>query len=331
MTGGCADFYRRQLKERILNLNYISLLNTIATLFLLLASGFISRKIGFIDETSTKKLSDLIVKIGQPFLIISSLISLEYSPENLRKGLSVLALSIFLHIIMAALAFIFSRGFRSLDERKISEFAMVFTNCGFIGFPIIDSLYGSEGLFCGAFYLIGFHIFTWTWGIFILSKGRSDIKLTSRKVFVNFGTVPSLIGFVLFLLPFRMPDFLVGFSSYLSGLCTPVAMLITGALLATRDLRRIFTSAGNYLVCFCKLVVIPATVAVILRLCGLGSFYVIFGTVMAAMPSAAVVTMFCEMYDLDSGYASELVGISSLFSVATLPVIVALAQFVAEI
>lgn len=312
-------------------MNYISLLNTIATLFLLLSSGFAARKIGFIDETATKKLSDLIVKIGQPFLIISSLISLEFSYDNLKKGLAALLLSVFLHFIMGALAYVFSKGFKDINERKIAEFSLVFTNCGFIGFPIMESLYGSAGLFCGAFYLVGFHIFTWTWGIFILSKGRSDIKLTVRKAFVNFGTIPSLIGFILFLIPLRKPEFLTDFASYFSGLCTPIAMLITGVLLATRSVRELFLSKGNYLVCFCKLILIPAAVGVVLRTIGLDSFYITFGVVMAAMPSAAVVTMLSEMYNLNSGYASQLVGSTSLFSVATLPLMVGFAQFISNI
>lgn len=312
-------------------MNYGALLSSDATLFLLLAAGFIANKTHVIDEVSTKKLSSVIVKIGQPFLLISSLISLDFSIENLKMGLSTLALSFGLHVFMAALAFLFSKGFRKDPNRSITEFALIFTNCGFIGFPIINSLYGEKGLFCGAFYLVGFHLFLWTWGVFVLSRGREDIKLTPKKIFINYGTIPSLIGIVLFLLPFRLPDTIISFSGYLAGLCTPVSLLITGALIASRSPRLLFGKLSTYVIAFLKLIVIPVLTACVLRLIGLDPFFIVFGTVMAALPTASVVSMFSELYSMDSGYSSQLVGITTLFSVGTLPLLVLFAQFISAV
>lgn len=303
-------------------MDYTAFLYTLGTLFLLLVTGFIARKTDIIDDVSTKKLSAVIVKIGQPFLIISSLLTQEFSVDNLKTGLLVTLLSVCLHVFMAALAWLFSSRFRDLGMRGITEFALIFTNCGFVGFPILQSLYGDRGLFCGAFYLIGFHLFTWSWGLFVLTRGRDDVKLTAKNILVNFGTVPIAIGIALFLLPFRMPSVITDFTKYLAGLCTPVSLLITGALIATRRPKEIFGRPVVYVISFFRLVVIPVATACILRLIGLDPFYVIFGTVMAAMPSAAVVTMFCEMYSLDSAYSSQLVGITTLLCTGTLPLIV---------
>ncbi|MBR7032629.1 MAG: AEC family transporter [Clostridia bacterium] len=312
-------------------MNYGALLSSDATLFLLLAAGFIANKTRIIDEITTKKLSAVIVKIGQPFLLISSLISLDFSIENLKMGLFTLVLSFCLHVFMALLAFLFSKGFKKNSNRSIIEFALIFTNCGFIGFPIISSIYGEKGLFCGAFYLIGFHLFLWTWGVFVLSRGRDDIKLTPKKIFINYGTVPSLIGIVLFLLPFRMPPAIVSFSQYLAGLCTPVSLLITGALIASRSPKQIFGNVSSYIVSILKLAVIPVITACVLRLIGLDPFFIVFGTVMAALPSASVISMFSELYSMDSSYSSQLVGITTLFSVGTLPLLVMFAQFIGSL
>ena len=303
-------------------MDFVAFLNTIGTLFLLIVAGFVAYKTSVIDDVSTKKLSTVIVKIGQPFLIISSLLTQEFSAEKLRTGLFVMLLSVGLHVFMAAAAWLFSFRIRDIGMRGITEFALIFTNCGFVGFPILQSLYGDKGLFCGAFYLIGFHLFTWSWGLFVLTRGRDDVKLTVKNILVNFGTVPIAIGIVLFLLPFRMPPAVTEFTKYLGGLCTPVSLLITGALIATRRPREIFGKPIVYLVSFLKLILIPVAVACILRLIGLDSFYVIFGTVMAAMPSAALVTMFSEMYSLDSAYASQLVGITTLLCTGSLPLVV---------
>ena len=312
-------------------MNFVSLLNTIATIALLLATGFGLRKWGVIDNAVSKGLSSIIVKVAQPMLIISSLISLEYSAENLKKGLTALALSLGVHFVLGILAHFGAFGIRDFDERKIAEFAVMFTNCGFIGFPIIESLYGAEGLFCGAFYVVGFHLFTWTWGMAILSRGRDDIKLTPKKIFVNFGTVPCLIGFILFLLPFDLPPFFSMTAGYLANLATPVSVLITGSLIATGSLRELFGRGKNYYVAALRLLVFPAVICVGLKLCGLSEFFVIFGTVMAAMPSASVVTMFGELYNINPPYASRLVGLTSILCVVTLPLAVAFGAWVAAL
>lgn len=295
-----------------------------------MATGFGLRRAGVIDNVFSKNLSTLIVKVAQPMLVISSLISLEYTRENLMRGLGAVVLSFALHTGMGIAAHFAVKGFRDADERKISEFAIMFTNCGFIGFPIIESLYGKDGLFCGAFYVVGFHLFIWTWGMAILSRGRNDIKLTPKKIFVNFGTIPCLIGFILFLIPWPMPAFLVKTTDYLASLATPISVLITGSLIATGSMRDLFGRFGNYAVSFLRLILFPVAVCVALKLCGLGEFMIIFGTVMAAMPSASVITMFGELYDINPGYASRIVGITSMLCVVTLPLLVAFASFVAK-
>ncbi len=307
-------------------MNFISLLNTVATIAVLLLVGFFSRKGGLIDDAFSKKLSNLIVKIGQPMLLLSNLISLEYSAENLKRGLIALSLSLGIHFFIGVLAHIVTKGYKNLDEKKIAEFAVVFANCGFIGFPIIESLYGKEGLFCGAFYLIGFHIFTWSWGIFILSRGRDDIKLTPKKIFINLGTVPSFIGIFIFLLPLPVPEFVPDSASYIASLCTPISLFITGSLIATDKVTKLFSKRANYPVIFLRLVISPLLVCALLKILGFSEFYVMFGTVMAAMPSGAIATMFSEMYSLNSKFASQLVGGTSILCVATLPLVVLAAQ-----
>ena len=303
----------------------------VATLAILLAVGFGSRKLGLIDDAFSKKLSKLVVNIGQPTLIVSSLISQEYSAENLKRGLIALGISFGLHSFMGLLAFLFAKFIKDFDKRKISEFGMVFVNAGFIGFPILESLFGADGLFCGAFYLIGFHMFLWTWGILILSRGREDIKPTPRKIFLNCGTVPCFIGFALYLLNLPIPQFLTQPLGYLAELCTPLAMMIAGSLIATGSLRELFGAGVNFFTATIKLLVMPAIVCVCLNLLGLSDFYVIFGTVMAALPSASMVTILGEIYGISPAFASRVVGFTTIVCSFTLPLMVAVAQLVVKL
>lgn len=311
-------------------MSFTSLLSTIATLALLLAAGVITGKLKIVDEVSTAKLSTLIVKLGQPFLIINALIGIEPTPENIKSGLLILALGTAIHIFMAILAYFLAKPIRGFDERKLTEFGMLFTNCGFIGFPILESIFGETGLFYGAFYIISFHIFTWTWGIAILARGREDIKITPKKALVNFGTIPSLIGIVLFLSGLQLPEFVTDFSSYIASLCTPISMLITGANLSRRGMKSMLTTPSVYLTNAVRLIVMPLAVTTALWLVGVPDYMVVFGCVMAAMPTAAVITMFGEMYHISPGCAAELVGSTSLLSVATLMPVIKFAEFLCQ-
>jgi predicted permease len=314
-------------------MNFTALLTIIATLFLLMACGFFARKKGIIDDVASKRLSTLIIKIGQPMMIISALTEAEFSYENLGDGFLYIGIGIIFHAVMGGLAFVLCKGFKDLDERKITEFSLMFVNGGFIGFPILEALFGAKGLFLAAFFNISFHLFIWSWGVAILARKRSDIKLTVRKIFINLGSIPCLIGVLIYMLvipfpSFALPAFLSKFFLYLSNLCTPISVLITGALLATRTPKQIFGSGKIYYFSAMKLIVLPLIVCVICKLIGLPQDMTLFVTVEAALPAASSITMFSEIYGLNSGYASQTVGTSSLLSVGTLPLVLLAAQWI---
>lgn len=314
-------------------MNFTALLTIIATLFLLMACGFFARKRGIIDDVASKRLSTLIIKIGQPMMIISALTEAEFSYENLGDGFLYIGIGIVFHAVMGGLAFLLCKGFKDLDERKITEFSLMFVNGGFIGFPILEALFGAKGLFLAAFFNISFHLFIWSWGVAILARKRSDIKLTVRKIFINLGSIPCLIGVLIYMLVIPFPDFVLPaflskFFMYLSNLCTPISVLITGALLATRTPKQIFGSGKIYYFSAMKLLVLPLIVCVICKLIQLPQDMILFVTVEAALPAASSITMFSEIYGLNSGYASQTVGTSSLLSVGTLPLVLLVAQWI---
>jgi len=306
-------------------MNLTALISTVACLFLLLAAGYAARKFGIINDAFSKGLSTLIIKIGQPALIINSLIRTTYDSEGLKEGLFIVLIGFGLHAFMAVYAYIACRPIRDFDERKLSEFALIFSNCGFVGFPILQSIMGERGLFWGAFFFISFHTLTWSWGIMILARGRADIRPKLKNILINFGTVPCAIGLAIYLSRIPVPEFILSFTGYLSSLCTPISMLITGALLATMPLKKLFTSGALYLTSLHKLLILPVLVCVVMKLIGIPNDYTLFATILAGLPTAAVITMFGELYEIKPSYAALTVGMTSLFSVVTLPVVVWLA------
>lgn len=327
-------------------MNFTALLNMIATLFLMLIVGFFAGKLGIVSPTASKNLSRLIITIGQPALIIYSVVRMDYSTENLLLGLEVLVFGILLHAVLAVISYFAYFRFRQLDERKITEFATIFGNVGFIGIPILESLFGAKGAFMGAFFVVSFNLVLWTWGISILARKRDDIKLTPKKILVNYGTVPSAIGFVLFLakglFPTVLPADVISVTatvcspfmmclSYMASLCTPVSMLIIGALLAGRSLKQILGSGKIYYLCFIKLLVIPAIVIVLMRLFGFDAEWILFAATVTSMPCATTVTMLAELHDIAPGYSAQAVGTTSLLSIASMPCVIWFAQWLIQV
>ena len=312
-------------------MDFSAFLTTVITMFVILIVGLVLGKTNVIDSTASKKLSKLIVTVAQPALIINSIISIEYSPENLKLALISLALAFAMHFIMALIAYVACMKMKKLDERKVTEFAMVFGNIGFLGIPVLGSLFPENGAFVASFFVVSFNILLWIIGLGILARQRDDIKLSAKKIFINKGTVPSLIGFAIFLIPalfpsFALPIFVTKSVSYIASLCTPVSMLIIGALLAPRSLKNIFGSGKVYYLCLFKLIVIPLFFCFTMKLLGFSDFWVLFITAVSAMPSATSTSMFAELYDTAPGFSAQGVGTSTLLSIGTMPLIIYLAS-----
>lgn len=307
----------------------------VITLFILMAVGYIAYKLHIVDDTATNRLSKLIICIGQPCMIINAFVKYQYTKSGFADGFTIVGLGFLLHAVMAAIAFAACKlfRFRNFDEAKISEFAIIFGNCGFLGFPLMEALFDAEGLFLAAFYNISFQICVWTWGIAIMARKRGDIKLTPKKIFLNYGTVPCVIGIIFYLVSpyFTCPAPLASTFSYLASLCTPVSVIVTGALLATRKPKQIFADPQIYYLSAVKLLAIPFAVCLIAHICGLGDKITVFLTIMAAVPSASTVTMLADLYGISPGYASQAVGTTSLLSVATMPVVISLANLILKI
>jgi predicted permease len=291
-------------------------------------------------------------------MIIAALAKADYTPENVTIAWQVVVISTVMHLLMALMAFLLCKLLKKKpDENKIFEFSLVFANAGFIGFPILDAIFGDGvGSFMGAFYVISFHLLLWTWGIMILARGREDIKLTPKKVFLNYGTVPCAIGILIFLLKgvivipegsalLPVCNASMSFFSYLGNLCTPISVLVTGALLATISLPKMFTRGKLYLHSTIKLIVFPLVICTLAKLaftCITAAFpdalsaqsveiYILLSAAMAGVPSAATISMLAELYNIEPGYASQSVGMTSILSTATLPVVMLAAQWIASL
>jgi predicted permease len=316
-----------------MGVDFSSLISTCASLFLLIALGFLLRKIHVTDEDFSKKLSTLVAKAGMPFLMIYSITGLEYSAEKLKNGVWILVFGTLAHFLMAVLAkLIFFRA-KDADEKKIYEFGCIFSNCAFIGYPILGALFGPIGLFYGAFYVVTYNLGCWSYGALLMAKGKAGYRVTFRSMFLNVGIISCVSGFLLYALQIPIPDFLRTTAMHVGNLCTPLSLIVTGSLLATIPLGKMFSNHKLYLFCAVKLVALPLLFALVLHLCGAEKLIgdidlTVFLAVMVSLPPAALTSLFANMYDVKPTFAAQLVSLGTLLSPLTTLLVIKLTQIV---
>ncbi|MBQ8497925.1 MAG: AEC family transporter [Clostridia bacterium] len=316
-----------------MNLDFQALITTCISLLLLIAVGFIFRKIGILDEDFTKKLSSLVAKAAMPFLIVHSITSLAFSTEKLINGLLILFFGTLAHTFMALAAKLIFCRTRDFDEKKIYEYGCIFSNCAFIGYPILNALFGEIGLFYGAFYVITYNLGCWSYGMIIMSRGKPERKITVRKMFINIGTVACAIGLALYISQIPIPSFLRTTMNHIGSLCTPLSLLVTGSLLAAMPLKNVFCNPKLYAFCGVKLILLPLIAALLLHLCGVSALIAeidltVFLAMMIGLPPAAMTSLFANMYDVKPSYAAQLVSLGTMLSPLTILIVIKLTEMI---
>lgn len=288
----------------------------------MVAVGFICDKVGLFTEKTARKLVDLLMYFIVVCMLVKSFVGIELNEETLKKFLISMLLGFALHIIAILLNVPFFR--KKNDERPIFKYACIYGNVGFMALPLAQAVLGDEGVFYCANGVIAFNVITFIHGISLMSRKKE--KLDIKKLILNPGVISVVIGLPLFLLQVKLPVVIAKPLEYFSQINTPIAMLIFGTYLANTDLRTVFTEKRIYVVAIFKLILMPLACIGIFRLCGVTGTLLTAFAITACVPSANNTFMFATKFDRDTGLASRTVALVSLFSVVTMPVIIAFAQ-----
>ena len=293
------------------------ILNQVITLFLIMVAGFISRKAGFINEQVNKRLSDILLQITSPAMIFTSFI-FEFSKDKLMNMLYVFGFTALIFVISIIFAEMFTRKLPD-DEKPVVKTSFVFTNCGYMGFPILGALFGQEGIFYTSIFVVVYLIFLWTYGVFVF-KGEGNIR-ELKRAFLSPSLFAVYIGLSVFIFQLPVPKALVNAADMLGSMTMPLAMLIIGAIFADADLKKMLRGWKVYFVSLIRLILLPVIVYLAGSLLRLPDTVVFVCVALTAMPVGANIAVFAEKYEKNPFLASQLITVSTFFSIFTIPVI----------
>ncbi len=298
---------------------FLVVAGSVATLFLMMAVGFFFAKRGMLGEQALSQMSSLLLKVVAPCVVIGAL-QVEFSAELLKTLGAALAVLVGLYVLYGVLVhFLFRKQPRQTGDPL--RFGVMFGNIGFMGLPLIRAVLGEEALVFCTVALAVFNVANWTYGVVLMGE-----RVSLKKAVVNPGVIGTAIAVTLFLLRLRLPGPLLSAVNYLGDLNTPLAMVVIGGQMASADLLATFRERRLYLATAIKLAALPLlTLAVLLPL-GLEPLLTLTVVILAACPTAGVTSMFSQMFHKDTALSAQLVTLSTLLSVVTLPLITLLAR-----
>ena len=296
----------------------------VVILFVLIAVGFGANKAKIINDKTVAGMTDLILYIVTPCVIINSY-QREFDPAMLKALIIAAAASIAsfaLNIVIAHLAI------RDKDKRreKVLRMGVVFSNCGYMSLPLQSALLGSEGVFYGATYVALFNIVLWTYGAAVMSGDVRSISM--KKILFNPGIIGTVFGVGLFISSVALPSVIREPISYLAALNTPIPMMIIGYRLASASLK--IKGFNAYLAMFLRLIATPLIFLLGLYMFGIGGALAVSLTVAVSAPCAAATTMFSEKFGGDTSLSAAMVSVTTIISVITMPLIVGLASLISS-
>lgn len=337
-----------------------NLIFRVALLFIMMVPGVILKKCKMCPDGFGKGLSNLVLYIAQPAMILYAYISCEAKFADIWLNvLLVFIFSLFVHFLFSAVALLL---FRSAEDgkRRMLRFVTIFSNAAFMGIPLIESIFGAEAAIYASIYNISFNLFLWTLGVHLCTRktgedmdgdGDSDLrdealsaihytkKETSLlKVLLHPVTIASAVGIVLLICNVDVGlmekwglSIVTETTLMLKNLVAPLSMIVIGLRLADIKLTGIFKDRHMYLFLFLRHLALPLAVLGIIKLvqlCGIpvSDVVLLVTTILAATPAASSATMFAERYNCDAVYVSRLVVISTVISIATMPLVIILAQ-----
>lgn len=288
-------------------------------LFIIVVLGYALCKLGYMGDKFDQKLSTIVIDITCPALILSSVMGDTLPDRTLI--LPLLGVGFLTYILLLVFGFWVPRLIaKNRDDQGMIGFALMFANVGFIGYPIVSSIFGPQSIFYAALLNMPNTFFIFTAGV-MLVKGEYSIKSLNPKILFSPAMLAAFAAALIVAFGLRVPDLVARPVTMVGGITVPAALMVIGSSMARLPLREIIGSGKVYVSSLVRLVVVPVTLYLVFRACGVDSVINNINTVVIAMPVASFGTMFCMKYGRNPSLMTEITFVTTVFSILTIPLV----------
>ncbi len=295
---------------------YIRLL----VIVLLVIIGFFLARRKLIGPQTAKNLVNLLLFVFMPMALLTAFPE-QYSPNLMPFFFSGLGAGAVVNLALIIIAkLVFNKWFYKGELRHQSQFAFIFNNATFLGYPIVIGAFGPEGLLAYCGFIIAFNITLFSYGIWLFTH-KIDRKLF-LSVLINPNIIAVVVGAALFLLNIALPAPVRLSATYLAGATVPLSLLYIGYMLSHAKLGQMLKKWRLLIAALAQLIIGPLATYGLLSLLSFPREVVLVCTLLQALPTATSLALFAQKYGRHDIEASELVSLSTLLSCATLPLII---------
>ena len=297
------------------------LLQQVVIMYILMFIGYMAYKRKLLSDQGTKDIGKILLNIAIPIVVISNF-CVQKSAEKTAELFSSFIISIICMGLSIAV------GYLALHRKdRIGEFATAFSNAGFIGIPLVQATFGEHSVFYISVMIVLINLLQWSYGVYTITDDKKyiNLKVVARNPIV----ISVMIGLLIYFSGISMPAIVTKLFSIVSGLNTPLAMLVSGVYLAQSDLLEMIKKKSIYFVCLMRLIVVPLVIMAVFRLLPFGNTTIKMAILLAAScPVGSNVAIFAQQFNKDYKKGVEYVCVSTLLSILTLPLIIFLASII---
>ena len=241
-------------------------LEKMGMLVLLMAVGFAAAKANWVGDGFNQATSRLVANVFLPASILSSVIGV--APLFSGKELAVVIAGTFVLFGLCAVGGLVVSKVVPMpkQDQLVAWLSIFFMNNVFVGFPVVQAIFGEEALFCASLTNIPFNILLFSIGVSRLRAGQGQGRVTIREVFSP-GLIATLVAVVVFLFQIPVPSLLGDTIKSLANGTVPLSMIIIGCCLADIRPEALVKERMGFAVCALRLAAFPLLMLLALSLC----------------------------------------------------------------
>ncbi len=298
----------------------------VAVLFAFVFLGFFLGKTQVVHHDCAPDLSNFLVKVTLPATVFCSMLR-PFQLTLLHDSALILVLMVAFHLLGMFIGALAVRlGGLTGPQAGIWVFVCMFCNNGFMGFPLAQSLYGNDGLFLMAIANVVSNLLIFSVGALLLTHGKNGIHLSGRQLFYNNINIAVVLGAVFYFTQWQLPELALSILRQLGGLTGPLSMIVVGLSASRYEVQKMLQNKAIYVLAAIRLLLIPLLTAGIVHLLPFRSDSLIPALLIltAALPAPSSSTIILEQHHLDTQTAAQAIFLSTLGSLVTIPLMMAL-------